>query len=216
MWECLVGHDNTWLLLCHNICPTRMWGILKLCKKKIYTRSLALPCMQSSTLRKDTPYPPLAIAHIPKDILQNRWQHLQSNLHWSLQLVLSLKLPNANVPKKPFSATLQVILNMSKQLMHEWHQIRTQHFDGIAKSQEIARNKLPPSFEMPHNAKKKENSFLEFCFLVLGHKPFSHQHLVWRSPWKHWWELPLWALVLANALSVEAIQIVTSQSVVHA
>ena len=171
--------------------------------------------MQSSTLRKDTPYPPLAIAHIPKDILQNRWQHLQSNLPCPLKLLLSLKLPNANVPKKLFSATLGVILNMSKQLMHEWHQIRTQHFDGMARSQEIASHKLRPSFAMSNNANKQETTFWSFL-LLLGHKPFSHQHLVWRSPWKHWRELPLWALVLANTLSVEAIQIVTSQSVVHA
>ena len=55
---------------------------------------------------------------------------------------------------------------MSKQLMHEWHQITTQHFDGMARSQEIERHKLRPSFEMPDNAKKQENRFLEFCSVV--------------------------------------------------
>ena len=52
---------------------------------------------------------------------------------------------------------------MSKQLMHEWHQITTQHFDGMARSQEIVRHKLRLSFETPDNAKKQQNRFLEFC-----------------------------------------------------
>ena len=171
--------------------------------------------MQSSTLRKDTPYPPLAIAHIPKDILQNRWQHLQSNLRCPLQLVLSLKLPNANVPKKLFSATLQVILNMSKQLMHEWHQIRTQHLMALQGVRKLQAKNCVQALKCPIMQRRKKITFWSFVPL-LAYKPFSHQHLVWRSPWKHWWECPLWALIVANALSVEAIQIVTSQSVVHA
>ena len=50
--------------------------------------------------------------------------------------------------------------------MHEWHQITTQRFDGMARSQEIASHKLRSSFETPDNAKKQEDRFLEFCSVV--------------------------------------------------
>ena len=70
------------------------------------------------------------------------------------------------------------------------------------------------ALKRPIMQRSKKTGFWSFVPLS-GHKPFSHQHLVLRSPWKHWQQLPLWALVLGNALCVEAIQIVTSQSVVH-
>ena len=51
------------------------------------------------TLEKHTPATALAVGHNPKDVFQNRWQRLQSILCCPLQLVLSPKLPNSNIPK---------------------------------------------------------------------------------------------------------------------
>ena len=71
------------------------------------------------TLEKHTPATALAVGHNPKDVFQNRWQRLQSILCCPLQLVLSPKLPNSNIPKNVYSAALVVLFNMSKQLMYE-------------------------------------------------------------------------------------------------
>ena len=71
------------------------------------------------TLEKDTLCTTLAVVHNPKDIFQNRWQRLQRILCCPLQLVLSPKLPNSNIPKNVYSAALVVLLNMSKQLIYE-------------------------------------------------------------------------------------------------
>ena len=180
---------------------------------QVYIWPLALPCMQSSTLGKYTPCPALAAAHNPKDIFQNKWQHLQSNLRCPLQLVLLLKLPNANITIQVFSATLQVLLNMWKQLMYEWNQIRTQQFDGMARSQETARLKLCPSFEMPDNAKKEGKDFLVFfCCQIINY--FCTRILVWS-----YFEILMRTRIVSTCTSkhsfMEAIKIVTVQSVVY-
>ena len=176
-----------------------------------YTSSLVLPCMQSSTL--ETQSPALAIAQNHKNIFQNKWQLLQSNLHCPLQLVLWMKLPNAHIAKKVFPATLEALLNLSKQLMYEWNQIRAQQFDGMGRSQETARQKLCPNSETPDNAKKQGKDFLPlFRCQLINH---FHIKIYVGAHWKHWQDLALWVLVLANTLSVEAIQIVNIQNVVH-
>ena len=207
------GLENSWLLLRCIICRTRMCGIVKQSKIQVYIWPLALPCMQSSTLGKDTPCPTLAAAHNPKYIFQNKWQHLQSNLRCPLQLVLLLKLPNANITIQVFSATLQVLLNMWKHLMYEWNQIRTQQFDGMARSQETARLKLCPSFEMPDNAKKEGKDFLVFfCCQIINH--FCTKILVWS-----YFETLMRTRIVSTCTSkhsfMEAIKIVTVQSVVY-
>ena len=85
-------------------------------------------------------------------------------------------------------------------------------WQGVRKLQatNCAQASKPPTMQ-----RSNKTGFWSFV-LLLGHKPLSHQHLFWRSPWKHWRELALWVLEVANRLFVEAIQIVTSQSVVHA
>ena len=64
------------------------------------------------TLEKHTLATALAVGHNPKDVFQNRWQHLQSILCCPLQLVLSPKLPNSNIPKNVYSGALVLLLNM--------------------------------------------------------------------------------------------------------
>ena len=62
------------------------------------------------------------------------------------------------------SPTLHILLNMSKQLTYDWNEIGTEQFDGMARSQEAAKQKLRSSFEMPNNANKQINDFsASFC-----------------------------------------------------
>ena len=113
------------------------------------------PCLECNPLlQQKTPLCP-ATAQNAKDIFQSGCQHVRSNLCSPLQLALLLKLPNANITKKVFSAPLETLLNTSKHQVYKWNQIRTRQFDGVARSQETARQKLCPSFKTPDNAMKQ-------------------------------------------------------------
>ena len=73
--------------------------------------------------------------------------------------MLLLEVPNANITEKLLSPTLHILLNRSNQLTYDWNQIGTEQFDGMTKSQETAKKKLRPSFEMPDNANKQGKDF---------------------------------------------------------
>ena len=67
---------------------------------------------------------------------------------------------------------------------------------------------------MHDNANKQGRAFSPlFCCYVINHFPIK---ISFGAPWKHWQELALDVIVLADTLSVQTIHLVTIQSVIHA
>ena len=95
--------------------------------------------------------------------------------------------------------------------MYEWKQISTQQFDGVGTESKNYNAQSANKASKWNEARKEPWATVS----QFGHEIFSHQNFVWSSL-DTLTRASIVSPLLANTLSMQATQIVTIQSVVHA